>query len=167
MIIVENLFNGEMKDDLVILIDVSNIVFGAGKEPILKNFLILRDYLIEFLGVKDSNIVAICDPNLEYKIDDIYLFKILLDTGVIIKSPKVADEFLLAYGVQKNGYIITNDKFREYTSEIGNIWIQEHTIQFMIIRNEIVLSPGIAFDNFRSSLKEADKESDVREAGIA
>ncbi len=126
---------------------MNNVCYNGKRKPSLKNFLILRDYLTNILKILSENLYAICDPRLGSKIDDKNSLRELIENGDIHEAPKVADEFILSYAASLNCcFIISNDKYRQYKYQIPCYhWLQDKIICFMIIRNQICLSPNINY----------------------
>ena len=133
-----------------VYIDVKNVAysrFAQEGEPLLSDLLLLIDYLINVVGFPKKNIYSICDPSLKYYIDKPNEFNALIREGVILEAPKVADEMILGFALKHNFcFIISNDKFREYTNQLPSIkWIQERRVSFMFIEDSICLSPNIDY----------------------
>lgn len=133
-----------------VCIDVNNVsYFRSNKfeKPVLTDILALIDYLIRVIGFPKENIHCICDPALKHYIDKPVEFGALLKEGVIIEAPKVADEMILSFALKHNFcFIISNDKFREYSEQLpSKKWIEDRRVSFMFIGNEICLSPNIDY----------------------
>ena len=133
-----------------VYIDVNNIAysrFNKYGEPLLSDVLTLLDYLINKIGFPKENIYSICDPSLKYYIDKPNEFSALINEGVILEAPKVADEMILGFALKHNFcFIISNDKFREYTNQLpSKKWIQERRVSFMFIEGVVCLSPNIDY----------------------
>jgi len=133
-----------------VYIDVNNVsYFRINKfdKPVLSDILALFDYLLWEIGFPKENIHCICDPSLKYYIDKPVEFRALLKERVIIEAPKVADEMILSFALKHNFcFIISNDKFREYSEQLpSKKWIEDRRVSFMFIGNEICLSPNIDY----------------------
>jgi len=133
-----------------VYIDVNNVVysrFNKYGEPILSDILLLLDYLINEIGFPKENLYPICDPSLKHYIDKPHELGALIKEGAILEAPKVADEMILGFALKHNFcFIISNDKFREYTDQLPNKkWIQERRVSFMFIEDVVCLSPNIDY----------------------
>ena len=133
-----------------VYIDVNNVCYfriNKFEKPVLADILSLVDYLIRSIGFPKENIHCICDPSLKYYIDKPVEFRALLRERVIVEAPKVADEMILSFALKNNFcFIISNDKFREYTEQLpSKKWIEDRRVSFMFIGNEICLSPNIDY----------------------
>ena len=62
-----------------------------------------------------------------------------MDEGKLIESPEGtrADPFILQYAFEKDGYIISNDKFKQFHSIFNKKWIEKRRISFRFIDNEL------------------------------
>lgn len=127
--------------------------------PLLKNFTLVLNYLINELNVRVENIYCICDPNLEFIIDNKKEFNRMKKQGVIYIAPKVADEFILLLAQKFNFcFIISNDKYRQYYDQLPDKkWLIQRKVSFMIIKNQVCLSPDIEYDNL-DNLRSDEKE---------
>jgi len=137
-------------DEFFIYLDGSNIAYSRYnklKKPILSDILLVIDYLIKTLEIEKKNIRCICDPSLKYYIDKPIEYKVLIEERIIIEAPKVADEFLLSFALKHDFcLIISNDRFRQYLNQLpSKEWLEERRISFMIINNEVCLSPNIDY----------------------
>lgn len=117
------------------VIDGSNVAFeqrNSNNKPKLSKILILLKSLKK-LGL--NHIKIICDRSLYYCIDDRKGYSQLKKEGVIVESPEgtSSDLFILQYAFQKNGYIISNDKYREFFSIFNDEWVNNRRISFKII----------------------------------
>ena len=133
-----------------VYIDVNNIAyyrFNVYGKPKLSDVLLLIDYLINKIGFPKDYINCICDPSLKYYIDKPNEFIALIKEGLILEAPKVADEMILGFALKhKFCFIISNDRFREYTNQLpSKKWIEERRVSFMFIGDDICLSPNIDY----------------------
>lgn len=114
----------------------------------MDDFLLLIDFLIKNFGYNISNIYSICDPSLKYYIDKPEEFQVLIEEGIIIEAPKVADEMILGFALKHDFcFIISNDKFREYLDQLPNKeWLRDRRISFMFAGDEVCLSPNIDYE---------------------
>ena len=133
-----------------VIIDINNVGYfriNKFEKPVLSDILALIDYLISRIGFPKECVHCICDPSLKHYIDKPVEFRALLKEGVILETPKVADELILSFALKHNFcFIISNDKFREYREQLpSKKWIEDRRVSFMFIGNEICLSPNIDF----------------------
>ena len=128
--------------------------------PLLKNLVLVLDYLIKELNILFEDIFCICDPNLQFIIDDKKEFNRLLKNGTIFIAPKTADEFILLLAQKFDFcFIISNDKYRQYTNQLPNKkWIKQRKISFMIIRNQVCLSPDIEYEMIDNLISDETEE---------
>lgn len=131
------------------VIDGSNVAFEIrtpNKKPSLSNILKLMKYLKH---LRIPQFTVICDRSLFYCIDDKQKYSQLINEGIMIESPEgnPADIFILQLAYQKDGYIISNDKYREYYTIFGKNWVEMRRISFRIIDdvfcfNKIIINGG-------------------------
>ena len=121
----------------IIIADISNIAYSnsRGAQPKLKNIDLLFSTIpdeIEFIGIADISLYHQIDDQLRYK-------KEYLTPKLIIEAPARtrADDFILTYAAKNDCYILSNDRFEEY-SFISKDWIDTHRINFMIINNQLI-----------------------------
>lgn len=141
---------------IYVYIDGNNVAysqFNQFKKPLLSNIIILINYLIEKIGFSKDKIHCICDPSLKYYIDKQIDYKILIEEGVVSEAPKIADEIILSFALKHEFcFVISNDKFREYIKELpSKQWLEDRRINFLIIDEEICLSPNISYERFQKS----------------
>jgi len=148
-----------------VYIDGNNVAyfrFNQQGKPVLSDILSLISYLIEELGFLKENIHCICDPSLRHYIDKLNEFEALIKEGVLIEAPKVADEFILSFALKENFcFIISNDKFREYIDQLpSKQWLEDRRISFMVIDEEICLSPNFDLNRIDALLLEEEENED-------
>ena len=127
-----------MKEDIYVA-DGSNVAFEqrtTDNKPKLSNLHNLVKNL-KTLGI--YNLKIICDRSLHYCIDNKESYYQLIKKEIVIESPDgtPSDILILQYALQKNAYIISNDKFRDYYKIFGKDWIKNQRISFRIIDDEI------------------------------
>jgi len=133
-----------------VYIDVNNVAYTHFRKygkPLLSEVLLLLDYLINKIGFPKENLYCICDPSLRYYIDKPNEFNALVNEGLILEAPKVADEMILGFALKyKFCFIISNDKFRNYIEQLpSRQWLEDRRIPFMIIGDDVCLSPNINY----------------------
>jgi len=133
-----------------VYIDGNNVAytnFTKDSKPLLSNIINLISHLIEEIGFLRNNIICICDPSLRYHIDKPLEFKMLVKEGIIHEAPKVADEMILNFALKHEFcFIISNDRFKEYIDQLpSKQWLEERRVPFMIIGDNISISPNIDY----------------------
>jgi hypothetical protein len=128
------------KSSVFFVIDGANVIlsekddFGRGR---VSNIYELRNKLKSY-GL--SNFKILCDSSLKYKVDQKDLFEAMIENKEIFEMPaeRDADLFILKYAKRKNGFIITNDRYKDYYKQFGKSWIKERRITFALIDGEIL-----------------------------
>ncbi len=149
--------------NIKILIDVCNICYyqktDDGK-PILANLMSVLHRLIKELEIPRHNIICISDPGVVRYMDDSKKFQKMIDSGEVIKSPKTADEFILGFALSCDFcLIITNDKYRDYIKQLpSEEWLQDRSVNFMIINGVTVLSPNIDLEKLSGRVRKTFTE---------
>lgn len=125
----------------------------------MQNLILILNYLVNKVKIPSSNIYCICDPALQYYIDNKQAFLVLLRNKTISIAPKVADEFILLLAEEfEFSCIISNDKYREYLNQLpSKQWLKIRKISFMIIKDQIYLSPDIDYGMLDLILDEKSK----------
>jgi len=131
------------------VIDGSNVAFEIrtpNNKPSLSNILNLMESL-KYLRIRQFKVI--CDRSLYYCIDEKNEYSKLKNKGFIVESPEgtPADIFILQLAYQKEGYIISNDKFREFYPTFSKKWVESRRISFRIIDdvfcfNKIIINGG-------------------------
>lgn len=121
--------------EILYVIDGSNVAFeqrNSKNRPKLSNLILLIKSL-KSLGI--NNLKIICDRSLYYCIDDQDGLSQLKNNGLLIESPEgtESDIFILQYAFLKDGYIISNDKYRDFFSIFDQKWVENRRISFKII----------------------------------
>jgi len=134
--------------NIKVILDCNNIAYSRNnqvKSPSVSDILLLYKFLLDELKFKKKDIICICDPALKYRIDKPIEFQALLKERLLIEAPKVADEFILSYGLKYEFcFIISNDKFREYIDQLPyKRWVEDRRISFLFINDQVCLSPNI------------------------
>ncbi len=147
--------------DCPVYIDGSNVAYSRKNEsqkPSLDDVMLQINHLVD-LKFDRENIHCICDPNLKYHIDKPIDYEVLVKEGIIIEAPKVADEFILSFALKHEFcFIISNDKFREYTDQLpSRQWLEDRRISFMFIGDNVCLSPNIDYKALESVPLKNDK----------
>lgn len=112
------------------IIDGNNVVFYNSKKPHLQ-------YLIALLKElkKHGNTIPIVSHELQFRIDDRNGLQALIQKGIILQTPQNVDcdLFILETCKKVDGFIISNDSFKEYKP----YFLHEisHRFPFMIIRS--------------------------------
>lgn len=150
-----------------IYIDGSNVAYSRNNDnekPSLNDITLQLNHLIVDLEFDRKNIHCICDPGLKYHINKPVEFEALVKEGVIIEAPKVADEFILSFALKHDFcFIISNDKFREYTDQLpSQQWLEDRKISFMFVGEEVCLSPNIDYKSIESVLFKKDNKKKTK-----
>ena len=143
-------------DENLHVIDGSNVAFEqrtSNNKPKLSNLIVLLETLKK-LGI--INLKIICDRSLFYCIDDRKRYSQLIKKGVIVESPEgtASDIFILQYAFQKNGYIVSNDKYREFHSIFKKDWVESRRISFKIIDDMVCFNKIIIYGGEKNGQKE-------------
>lgn len=154
-----------------IIIDGDNIAysrFNKRKKPLLDDIILLINHLVEECMFKKENIFCIVGPSLKYYIDKPTEFKALIKEGIIIESPKYADEFILSFALKHEFcFIISNDKFKQYIHQLpSKQWLEDCRVSFMSIGDQVCLSPNIEYDKINVLLlnsNEVNSHNDIKE----
>lgn len=121
------------------VIDGANIAYEAktkDNKPKFSNLLMTIRKMDSF-GI--NQYIIICDRSLYYRIDDKKNYKQYVQEKRIIETPEgtPADIFVLQLVHEKNGYIISNDQFKDFYAIFEKKWINEKRISFRIIDDNI------------------------------
>lgn len=82
--------------------------------------------------------------------DDISLLNKLVQDGYIIATPPqdYDDSYCITYAKQHDGYVITNDLFRDHIKKLNGIekentkkWIKSYCISYTFVGNEFLANP--------------------------
>jgi hypothetical protein len=87
--------------------------------------------------------------------DNVSLLNNLATKGYIIKTPPqdYDDSYSTQYAKRTNGYIVTNDKFRDYLHKVKEDklreqkWIKDHSISFTFNTDEFLPNPDCKLFN--------------------
>lgn len=129
-------------DGQCLVIDGSNVAYESvpkNKKARFLNLLLLEQYL-ERNGINDF--LVLCDKSLRYNIDETGKYTDLIKTnGRYFETPAgtQADHFILQHAYKCDGFIISNDNFRDFYSIYDEDWIRNHRISFCSINNEVYL----------------------------
>ena len=121
------------------VVDGSNVAFeerDKNNKPKFSNILNLRKKLKKYGVIRNT---IICDDSLKYCIDKRNEFIKYINNKEIITPPKdiKADLYVLQLAFEKDGLIISNDKYREYHTIFDTDWIENKRIPFEIVNGEI------------------------------
>lgn len=115
-----------------LVIDVNNVVFTIGERRGKIGRLMSIFDQVDELG----NVYAISSSSLRYRIDNNRLYNTLIKSKRIVVSPPVidTDQYILELAKLTDGYIISNDQFREY--EIAYSEVIGRRLPFLIVEEE-------------------------------
>ncbi|MEJ2250145.1 MAG: tetratricopeptide repeat protein [Candidatus Lokiarchaeota archaeon] len=127
------------KDNVVLSIDGANVIRseqddkGKGK---LSNIKLLKKRL-KFYGL--SNYKIFCDSSLKYTIDKRNSYEKMIKDGEVIETPAKteADLYILKFAKDNDGFIISNDQFRDHYENFGEKWIESKRITFQFVDDKI------------------------------
>lgn len=156
-----------------IFIDGSNVAYhryNKAKQPLIRDLLLVIDFLTKELKIDSRLIYCICDPGLIHYIDDPDTYKELINQRRIIEASKKADEFILSYAQKfDHCFIVSNDKFKEFRLQLPSTqWLEERRVPFMIIGEKVCLSPiidGRSLKNLYIKKKQAKKSRQFIQKG--
>lgn len=126
----------------LIVVDGANVAFtnhSHDQMPVLSNLKLMEQFF-EKNGISDF--LVLLDRSLRYKIDETRKYNNLIkNDNRYFETPggTQADHFILQHAFKTNGFIISNDNFRDFYAIYEKVWIIEQRISFCIINNEIYL----------------------------
>lgn len=134
----------QIYSDTKIVVDGSNVAWNNGNraegdKPKAKNIQLVIEKIREF-GF--SEIIVLCDANLNYDVEDKTIFDDLKKSKLIknVPSHTDADEFIISYAKKFEARIITNDTYSKDWA-LKDEWVYDHakdfSIHFMIIDDEV------------------------------
>lgn len=122
----------------IIYVDGSNVAWNNGSKnkgdrPHARNIKITAESL-KSRGF--TNVVALCDGNLFHLVDDQEVYKELKEEGILyqVRGNQIADEWLIKFRKNKDIYIVSNDRFRDYLK--ANPGLEDHIIKFQVAGSE-------------------------------
>jgi hypothetical protein len=122
-----------------IYVDGSNVAWNDSEDkkgdfPHALNIKIATESL-KSMGFR--NVVVLCDNNLFDSVDDKEIYKELKENKVLeqVRRGKIADEWLIRFRKNKDAFIVSNDKFREYLMEDPDL--KDHIIEFKVAGGEV------------------------------
>ena len=131
----------------IILVDGSNIAWNhkdkkRGAAPFAENIEIVVNYLREDKGFE--KVIAFCDANLKYLVEDRKKYDELVQAGTLTSVPSrtIADYYLIDYAQRYGAYIVTGDKYRDWKKDAEKFgWAKAdiETRDFKITGGEVVV----------------------------
>ena len=90
-----------------------------------------------------TNVVALCDSNLQYDIDDPEIYGVLVKDKILfpVRGNTVADEWIVKFKGSKDLFIITNDAYKQYRNEYRDLG--SHLVRFQVAGKEAVFYGNI------------------------
>jgi hypothetical protein len=127
-----------MEGRRVAVVDGSNIAHlecAHGEKPRVANLELVRRKLEE----QEFNVITIVDASLRHKVDNPDELERLLHDEKVHQAPAGtdADYFVIEVAEQKEGWIISNDRYEPYRE--AHPWIEERRIPLMIIDETVTL----------------------------
>ncbi len=125
-------------DNLNVIIDAANVAFyhkGENSKAKLNNIILA----VRALEKENHNFLIIADASLRHSIDDKETYLKLVNDDIIDEVPvgTIADHYILTLAEEENAKILSNDKFRDFSSEFPDI--QSMRISFSIENNNFIL----------------------------
>ena len=125
-------------DNLNVIIDAANVAFyhkGENSKAKLNNIILA----VRALEKGNHNFLIIADASLRHSIDDKETYLKLVNDDIIDEVPvgTIADHYILTLAEEENAKILSNDKFRDFSSEFPDI--QSMRISFSIENNNFIL----------------------------
>lgn len=125
-------------DNLNVIIDAANVAFyhkGENSKAKLNNIILA----VRALEKENHNFLIIADASLRHSIDDKETYFKLVNDDIIDEVPvgTIADHYILTLAEEENAKILSNDKFRDFSSEFPDI--QSMRISFSIENNNFIL----------------------------
>ncbi|MCQ2819163.1 MAG: hypothetical protein MJ252_18015 [archaeon] len=156
---------GVKKIKSLILLDASNIAMRHGNQNFSsKGIKIAMEFFKrqghEVLGFLPDYLFRQKDPNsvmAKKRVvpDDLNYLQQLVNEHLIILSPPqdYDDSYCINYAKKHNGFIVTNDLFRDYIQNIADekkketerIWVKEKCISYTFNQDEFIPNPDAAF----------------------
>ena len=123
-----------------LVIDGANVAYEVKSIDCKARFsnLIILKHKLEENEIRDFKFIF--DRSLHYRIDNSQNYDDLIKgDSRFIETPggSQADPFILQYAYNINGWIVSNDNFKDFSSVFGKEWIQSRRISFRIIDEEI------------------------------
>ncbi len=129
-----------------IYVDGSNVAWNNGTKrhgnlPHARNIKTVVKKLRE-IGFKEVQVL--CDNNIFDDVDDKDIYKELSQTGIlnVVQKGNVADEWILKFKGDKDRFIISNDKFRQYSKNYPDI--NDHRIDFQVVGEEAMFDDRLS-----------------------
>ena len=125
-------------DNLNVIIDAANVAFyhkGENSKAKLNNIILA----VRALEKENHNFLIIADASLRHSIDDKETYLKLVNDDIIdeVSVGTIADHYILTLAEEENAKILSNDKFRDFSSEFPDI--QSMRISFSIENNNFIL----------------------------
>ena len=125
-------------DNLNVIIDAANVAFyhkGENSKAKLNNIILA----VRALEKENHNFLIIADASLRHSIDDKETYLKLVNDDIIDEVPvgTIADHYILTLAEEENAKILSNDKFRDFSSEFPDI--QSMRISFSRENNNFIL----------------------------
>jgi len=103
-----------LPESVLLIIDGNNIVFNNKREAILNR---LSDLIYEIQSI--GRYLVVVSHELKYRIDNRKKLEKFLSTDEFVETPKGedSDRYILECAQKLNGYIISNDQYRQYKGQ--------------------------------------------------
>lgn len=121
-----------------IYVDGSNVAWNDGNRkngdlPYANN---VRIVIKELKKIGFKEILVLCDNNFYNEIPDKEIYQDLSRERCLylVQKGNVADDWLLRFGENKDCFIVTNDKYRDYWEKYSDV--RKHLIKFKVLGDE-------------------------------
>lgn len=142
------------KDKVLIVLDTANLCFSHGKGKVfsIDGFMIAYDYYkkkgYKVVGFIASYYIRTQKHEVSGNWED--LERLMRENILILTPPQDYDDsYMLEYAKRHQGYIVSNDMYRDHLQKFKNErqrekvkdWIKKHTISYTFIQDEFLPNP--------------------------
>ena len=144
----------------VVVVDAANVAFDDATGQASIRRLKLLEAALNATGC--SQVIFIADASLRHRLGpaDRKQLQSMIESRELYQAPAgtSADEFVIDLARRKDGFMVSNDRYREHTGRWREL--QHRLIKFLIIEDEVFLS-GIEaeFDKQKTSKRELSDDS--------
>lgn len=132
----------------IVVIDAANVAIDDATGQASVHRLKLLEAALGGAGC--SQVIFIADARLRHRLGpaDLDQFKSMIESRALYQAPAgtSADEFVIDLARRKDGFMVSNDRFREHVGRWDQL--QERLIKFLIVEDEVFLS-GIDAESTR------------------
>ena len=124
----------------VVVVDAANVAFDDATGQASIRRMKLLETALDATGC--SQVIFIADARLRHRLGpaDLEQFKSMIEARELDQAPAgtSADEFVIDLAKRKDGFIVTNDRYREHQGRWSQL--QDRLIKFLIVEDEVFLS---------------------------